>query len=701
MNQSTMCGICCILGPKEKIEQHDKNLVLESHISHRGPDASNWTSFSVSEEISATLYGFVLHLRGQLTMQPLTDQNGNILLWNGEIFDGLPELQEDDNDTEALLTALSHCHTDEEILSVLSHLQGPWAFIYWQVERKQLWFGRDVLGRRSLLWHLPESLEDFFILSSIKAGSHKYTEIPAVGIFRMKFENLNLKTLPYQLILHPWKEAVWPMTGENLDDVLQSNPNIISGLHPEILEISSPTTNTFLPSICKDMPSSNYEHPPTDKLDVSYLDFLLKSDLGLQTEAEKLIDFLGQSVNTRILNQIPNSLLSSKNLSFNTLSKYNISYKTCSSGDVMEPFSNLHCGTDSVSQLHSIEESNPDHLVVSEESLPLQENNSCDSEHISSETKVIDLHKPTIYLGDANVAILFSGGLDAAVIAALADRYVDPEKSIDLLNVAFASPGSEQQQQQKKKKKDKRNNGLGDDHTTSADKNPFLVPDRLTGYTALEELNPRRKWNFIEINVTKDELQEIRQKRVSHLLYPLCSVLDDSIGCAIWFASRGLGILGNGPNKGKLFYSRAKVILCGMGADELFAGYSRHRSSFSKDGWQGLIQELQTEVNRISARNLGRDDRVISDHGREARFPYLDEKFINFVAEIPAYKKVDLTLLRGIGEKLLLRLCSFKLGFTKTAVQPKRAIQFGSRIAKLENSKEKASDVCTRLKPSS
>uniref|UniRef100_A0A0L8IHH6 Asparagine synthetase [glutamine-hydrolyzing] n=1 Tax=Octopus bimaculoides TaxID=37653 RepID=A0A0L8IHH6_OCTBM len=659
-----MCGICCILGPKEKIEQHDKNLVLESHISHRGPDASNWTTLSVSEEISATLYGFVLHLRGQLTMQPLTDQNGNILLWNGEIFDGLPELQEDDNDTEALLTALSHCHTDEEILSLLSHLQGPWAFIYWQVERKQLWFGRDVLGRRSLLWHLPESLEDFFILSSIKVGSHKYTEIPAVGIFRMKFEN-ETKTLPYQLILHPWKEAVWPMTGEYLDDVLQSNPNIISGLHPEILEISSPTTNTFLPSICKDMPSSNYEHPPTDKLDVSYLDFLLKSDLGLQTEAEKLIDFLGQSVKTRILNQIPNSLLSCKNLSLNTLSKYNISYKTCCSGDVVEPFSNLHCGTDSVSQLHLIEESNPDHLVVSEESLPLQKNSSCDSEHISSETKVTDLHKPTIYLGDANVAILFSGGLDAAVIAALADR-------------------------------------LGDDHTTtSADKNPFLVPDRLTGYTALEELNPRRKWNFVEINVTKDELQEIRQKCVSHLLYPLCSVLDDSIGCAIWFASRGLGILGNGPNKGKLFYSRAKVILCGMGADELFAGYSRHRSSFSKDGWQGLIQELQTEVNRISARNLGRDDRVISDHGREARFPYLDEKFINFVAQIPAYKKVDLTLLRGVGEKLLLRLCSFKLGFTKTAVQPKRAIQFGSRIAKLEDSKEKASDVCARLKPSS
>lgn len=237
----------------------------------------------------------------------------------------------------------------------------------------------------------------------------------------MKFDS-KTTTLPYQLILHPWKEAVWPMTGEHLADVLQSNPDIITRLHPGILEISSPTTNTFLPSICKDIPPPSYEHPPMDQLDISYLDFLLKSNLDLQMETGKLIDYLGQSVKTRILNQIPDSLLSCKDLPLNTLSKYNISSKTYCSGDIVEPFSNLISGTDSISQLHLDEESNPDQLVVSEESLPLQENNSCDSEHVSSETKETDLHQLPIYFGDANVAILFSGGLDAAVIAALADR---------------------------------------------------------------------------------------------------------------------------------------------------------------------------------------------------------------------------------------------------------------------------------------
>lgn len=31
----------------------------------------------------------VLHLRGTNTSQPVEDESGNILLWNGEIFGGL------------------------------------------------------------------------------------------------------------------------------------------------------------------------------------------------------------------------------------------------------------------------------------------------------------------------------------------------------------------------------------------------------------------------------------------------------------------------------------------------------------------------------------------------------------------------------------------------------------------------------------
>lgn len=62
-----------------------------------------------------------------------------------------------------------------------------------------------------------------------------------------------------------------------------------------------------------------------------------------------------------------------------------------------------------------------------------------------------------------------------------------------------------------------------------------------------------------------------------------------------------------------------QVVLTGIGADEQLAGYSRHRVRFATSGHEGLIQELAMELGRISSRNLGRDDRVVGDHGKEAR----------------------------------------------------------------------------------
>lgn len=43
------------------------------------------------------------------------------------------------------------------------------------------------------------------------------------------------------------------------------------------------------------------------------------------------------------------------------------------------------------------------------------------------------------------------------------------------------------------------------------------------------------------VNVKKEELIEQRRKYISDAVAPLNSVLDDSLGCVLWFASRALG----------------------------------------------------------------------------------------------------------------------------------------------------------------
>jgi len=218
----------------------------------------------------------------------------------------------------------------------------------------------------------------------------------------------------------------------------------------------------------------------------------------------------------------------------------------------------------------------------------------------------------------------------------------------------------------------------------------------------MQELLPEYPINMVCVDIPITELQATRKNNIQPLLYPLNTVLDDSIGCAIWFAARGQGKLslspGSGGNQEQVDYtSGCRVLLTGMGIDEQLGGYSRHRGRYEKEGLPGLEEELRMELLRISERNLGRDNRIISDHGVMARFPFLDENFVSFVSCLPTMVKCDLRLPRGVGEKLVLRLAAHKLGLVKTAREPKRAVQFGSRIAKLENRKEKASDTAIRI----
>ncbi len=120
-----------------------------------------------------------------------------------------------------------------------------------------------------------------------------------------------------------------------------------------------------------------------------------------------------------------------------------------------------------------------------------------------------------------------------------------------------------------------------------------------------------------------------------------------------------------------------------QGADEQLAGYARYRSIWKREGRERLAEEIEKDLARLWKRNLGRDDRCVADHGKEARFPFLDEDVVMCIANHPMMVLADLSDAAppGVGDKFVLRMVAQWLGLRFPAALPKRAIQFGTRLA--------------------
>lgn len=241
--------------------------------------------------------------------------------------------------------------------------------------------------------------------------------------------------------------------------------------------------------------------------------------------------------------------------------------------------------------------------------------------------------------GDAPVGILFSGGLDCTLLTALIDDHLPAANQIYLINVAFEN---------------RRTNSMYD------------TPDRLLARQSFEELQARsvlKRMHLVEIDVPYEEACAAKE-RVTRLMYPNATVMDMSIALAFYFAASNVP---EGVNP--------RILFSGLGADELFAGYSRHASL------QGdlLADELVKDFARLPHRNLGRDDRVISDRAKDVRYPFLDEQVVRCALQLPLDGK-----LQGTETKAVLRDFARHLNLTRVSKEKKRAIQFGARSAKMD-----------------
>ena len=488
----------------------------------RGPDGRR-EAVRLCEGCRIEVASSLLQTRGVRRIEEgfRDDGAGDMFAFNGEIYAGIDGLADDANDGVALEHALRTC---ESVPHTMSRLRGPWALVFWCARTRTLWFGRDALGRRSLL--LVDGPGDdgrpFLCLSSVAHARFRelrgctYREVPP-GLYAV-----NLREGKPVVRRTPWEDPI---------------PRSLAGGGAE------DSTN-----------APDHDAPSFDEA------------------AGALLDHLRASVRARCL------------------------------------------------LVHQL--GRPPRLVHAQKFSRENEKHAGES------------------IAPASVAVLFSGGLDSALLARLAAEAM-ADAPLDLVNVCFAAGTS---------------------------------PDRIAAREAIEELAralPRvPAWRLIEIDASLDDVDACRPRLV-HLLHPANTYMDLNIGAALHIGASCRGRLriysgglwhapltptesedggeGEGEGKGKgegtsappplpqepAYCSRARVILMGQGADEQCGGYGRHRTVFKAGGFEALRVEIAADVRRLWLRNLGRDDRCVGARGREARFPFLDEAVVAAISQLP------------------------------------------------------------------
>jgi asparagine synthase (glutamine-hydrolysing) len=199
-------------------------------------------------------------------------------------------------------------------------------------------------------------------------------------------------------------------------------------------------------------------------------------------------------------------------------------------------------------------------------------------------------------MGDVPVGVFLSGGLDSAIVAAVAARYA-AERGERLQTFAVGTKGS---------------------------------PDLLAARVVANHLDCEHHERVYDAREAVRALPSV-VRAIEHF--------DPSL------------VRSAVPNflLAEMTAQHVKVVLTGEGADELFAGYEYLRGFADPVELQA---ELMRTVHGLHNLNLQRCDRVTMAHGLEARVPFLDRQVIAFAFGLPMAWKQSAP---GDPEKRLLR----------------------------------------------
>ena len=125
-----------------------------------------------------------------------------------------------------------------------------------------------------------------------------------------------------------------------------------------------------------------------------------------------------------------------------------------------------------------------------------------------------------------------------------------------------------------------------------------------------------------------------------------------------------------------------KLVLCGQGADELFAGYKKYREMTQEEAEARMRRDLEELVNE----EFPLYRKMAQNYGKILIAPFLHPEVIEFSRAIPFKYKL------GDENKMVLRLAASFLGVPGSmAEKPKKAMQYGSGVSKVLKFKVKSS----------